>query len=90
MKKLVGKVTEEEKKEIRRLFERRNGLSELAKIVTEDETMYEKLVTDIGKTATEFQEWWDKMAAKYEWESAPDGNWEIDFITNEIFLNTPN
>ena len=34
MKKLVGTVTEEEKLEIQILFERRNGLNELAKIVT--------------------------------------------------------
>ena len=31
MKKLIGKVTEEEKKEIQSLYERKNGLTELAK-----------------------------------------------------------
>ncbi len=31
MKKLVGQVTVEEKDEIQKLFERRNGLNELAK-----------------------------------------------------------
>ena len=42
MKKLVGKVTEEEKNEILSLFERRNGLNELAKILmVEHETLYE-------------------------------------------------
>ena len=35
-KKLVGQVTVEEKNEILTLFERRNGLNELAKIVTAD------------------------------------------------------
>ena len=33
MKKLIGKVTEEEKKEIQSLYERKNGLTELAKIL---------------------------------------------------------
>ena len=48
MKKLVGKVTEEEKNEILSLFERRNGLNELAKILmVEHETLYEKLVRGI-------------------------------------------
>ena len=43
MKKLIGKVTEEEKKEIQTLFERKNGLNELAKILTADnELLYEK------------------------------------------------
>ena len=41
MKKEVGRVTEEERDEIQQLFERRNGLTELAKILTADETMVE-------------------------------------------------
>ena len=44
MKKVVGKVTEEEKSEIQQLFERQNGLNELAKIVSADnDALYEKL-----------------------------------------------
>ena len=40
---MIGQVTVEEKNEIQRLFERRNGLNELAKIVTaENEALYEK------------------------------------------------
>ena len=89
MRKLVGQVTEEEKNEIQSLFERRNGLMELAQIVKEDDSMYERLVKDMGQTATKFQNWWDTTAKKYNWDSAPNGNWEIDFNTNEIFLNTP-
>ena len=34
MKKVVGKVSESEKNEIQTLFERRNGLNELANILT--------------------------------------------------------
>lgn len=87
MKKLVGQVTPEEKDEIQRLFERRNGLNELAKIVTADNTeLYEKLVADLGDTGTKFQQWWDKMSNKYQWESVENGNWEINFESCEIFL----
>lgn len=86
-KKIVGSVTEEEKTEILRLFERRNGLNELAKILTDDKAeLYERLVKDMGETSTKFQQWWDKMSAKYQWESAENGNWEINFQTNEILL----
>lgn len=88
MKKVVGQVTPEEKNEIQTLFERRNGLNELAKILTADNTdLYEKLVKDLGETGTKFQNWWDRMAQKYQWESAKDGHWEIDFETCEITLN---
>ncbi len=91
MKKLVGNVTEAEKNEIQALFERRNGLNELAKIVTADnEALYEKLVKDMGETGMKFQNWWDRMGAKYQWESAEDGNWEINFDTCEIYLVTNN
>ena len=89
MKKLVGQVTVEEKNEIQMLFERRNGLNELAKILTADNTeLYEKLVKDMGETGTKFQQWWDPMAQKYQWECAPTGNWEINFETSEINLVT--
>ena len=86
-RKLVGQVTPEEKNEIQALFERRNGLNELAKVLPPDNAeLYEKLVTDMGTTGTKFQNWWDTMAQKYRWESSPNGNWEINFDTCEIFL----
>lgn len=88
-KKLVGQVTPEERAEIQALFERRNGLNELAKILTADNSeLYEKLVTDLGVTGTKFQNWWDRMAEKYHWESVEGGNWEINFDTCNIFLVT--
>ncbi len=86
-KKIIGNVTEEEKNVIQRLFERRNGLNELAKILSaENVELYERLVKDMGETGTKFQQWWDTMAVKYQWESAPNGRWEINFDTNEIIL----
>ena len=89
MKKLIGKGTEEEKKEIQSLYERKNGLTELAKILTVDNaTLYEKLVADLGDTSSKFQGWWDRMAQQYNWERAENGHWEIDFGTNEIYLNS--
>ncbi len=89
MKRITGQVTIEEKNEIQQLFERRNGLNELAKIVTADNVeLYEKLVTDMGETGTRFQNWWDRMAEKYRWESEEGGNWEINFDTCEIYLVT--
>jgi len=88
MKKLVGQVTPEERNEIQTLFERRNGLNELAKILTADNAeLYEKLVKDMGETGTRFQQWWDRMATQYGWKSTPTGHWEINFDTCEIFLS---
>lgn len=90
MRKLIGQVTPEERDEIQTLFERRNGLNELAKIVTADNVeLYEKLVQDMGETGSKFQSWWDRIGEKYQWESAENGNWEVNFETCEIFLITP-
>ena len=89
MKKVIGRVTEEEKNEIQALFERRNGLNELSQILTaENEALYEKLVKDLGETGAKFQTWWNSMGEKYNWESAEGGNWEINFETCEIYLVT--
>ena len=86
-KKIIGSVTELEKNEIQTLFERRNGLNELAMILTaENESLYEKLVKDLGETGTKFQNWWNVMSNKYQWESSPTGHWEINFETCEIYL----
>ena len=90
MKRIIGSVTEQEKNEIQSLFERRNGLNELAMILTaENDALYEKLVKDLGETGSKFQNWWNQMAAKYQWESVEGGNWEINFETCEIMLVYP-
>lgn len=88
-KKVIGQVTTEERNEIQTLFERRNGLNELAHILTtENEDLYEKLVKDLGETGAKFQDWWNRMGEKYNWESAEGGNWEIDFEICNIYLVT--
>ncbi len=87
MKKIVGQVTVEEKNEIQALFERRNGLNELAKILTAENTeLYEKLIKDMGETGMKFQSWWNRMGEKYQWEASENGSWEINFDTCEIYL----
>ena len=86
-RKLVGQVTPEERNEILTLFERRNGLNELAKILTADNhELYEKLVKDLGETTTKYQSWWNRMSSKYQWESSENGNWEINFDTCDVYL----
>ena len=88
-KKKVGIVTEEERDEIQKLFRRHSGLADLAKIVTADNVeLYEKVVNDLGDTNSKFQDWWNKKGEKYNWESAENGRWQINFDTCEIFLVT--
>jgi len=86
----VGKVTEAERDEIKRLFERKNGLAELFKSVQSPEhPLYDRLVQDMGETATRFQKWWDEKSRQYKWKGEAGAHWEIDFETCEIFLKKP-
>lgn len=90
MKKEIGYILPEERDEIKSLFERRNGLIELAKILTPDNAiLYEKLVRDMGETTTKFQSWWNEMAVKYQWKSIDNGSWEVDFDNCKIYLISP-
>jgi CXXX repeat modification system protein len=89
-KKIVGKVTNEERDEIRALFERKNGLTELFQTISvnneEGNMLYERIVADMGKVTTKFKAWWSDMSQKYDWEGLPGHNWEIDFNTCDIFI----
>ena len=88
-KKYVGKVTDEECLEIQTIFEHRNGLNDLSKILTsENVELYERLRNDLIETEAKYSSWWERMADKYHWESAENGNWEINFNTCEMFLVT--
>jgi CXXX repeat modification system protein len=92
-KKEIGTVTPEERDEIKDLFERKNGLNELAKSLAglkkeelDNSYLYEKLTRDMGQVSTKFQGWWDKMSQKYQWENIPGYHWEINFDTCKIYL----
>ena len=92
-RRLAGKVTPKERDEILALFERKNGLIELARSLAEsdDEALkntyfYEKLVEDMGKTASKYQKWWDDRVKIYQWENVSGYSWEIDFDSCQVFL----
>ena len=93
IRRLAGKVTPKERDEILALFERKNGLIELARSLAEadDEALkntyfYEKLVADMGKTAIKYQQWWDDRVKLHQWENVCGYSWEIDFDSCQVFL----
>ena len=87
-KKLVGKVTPEQRDEIQALFERRNSLKELFLVVPpNNQDLYERVVADMALTQKKFDQWWSDRGAEYQWEGKENGHWEINFETCEIFLN---
>lgn len=87
-KKLVGKVTPEQRDEIQALFERRNALNELFLVVPkENQDLYGRVMADMEQTQKKFDQWWSDRSAEYHWEGQENGSWEINFDTCEIFLN---
>jgi len=86
-KKLISKVTEFEKNEIQRLYERKNTLAELFKIVDADnDKLYNRIIEDMGKTSADFQKWWDEKSKEHSWEAKEGYSWEIDFNDGSIYL----
>ena len=88
MGKIVGRVSEEEVKEIREIFGRKNALENLIKIVNPNENnqLYEKLIYDYNEILQKFQMWWSEKGDYYAWEGCEDGVWNIDFLTGDIYL----
>ena len=92
--KIVGKITEEDKNYIDRLFERKRSLSELLYSITDNDllnselkdTIYQKLVDDMGKTQNLYDKWWNDIQEKYQWESVEGGSYQIDFLANNVLL----
>ena len=86
-----GKVTEEERDQIRKLYMRKIALNDLfstlSKCSPEAGTdFYDKVVLDYGETAYAFQYWWETTAQKYGWPSKEGCSWKINFETCEVSL----
>ena len=86
MKKIVGKVAEDEKNSIRTLYNHKNSLEELILVLKDDDEVYKKVLSDLNDTKQKYQEWWDTMSQKYQWEKTKNGRWQINFDTCEIYL----
>lgn len=75
-KEKVGTVTEEEKDEIQKLYERKLALNEL--MLTFDhqwvtgelrDMLYDKISIEIPKANKMSETWWNEKACKYHWKS---------------------
>lgn len=87
-RKKVGEVTVQESNRLFRIFRHRNALIELGLILPDDDIrLRTDFNQDLEKTNLEFQRWWDDMWEKYQWESCPEADWEIDFETCEVFIS---
>lgn len=86
--KIVGKVTQEERDEIKKLHMRKLSLIDLLKSLNEDDKLYEKVISDLSQTNERYEKWWNEIGEKYNFEGrGSNGNWTINFETCEITLS---
>jgi CXXX repeat modification system protein len=88
---VIGKVKEEEKKEIEIIFEHLEALKCLVsslsdEVIQEDDNIYKKFIEEFTEVNWSYRTWWDKMAKKYSWPIEDRKQWFINFYTNEILL----
>ena len=82
---LVGKVTEEEKREIEILYEKKTALKNLLKIKLKRNDK-EKIADELKNIEQLMEQWGKEKSEKYAWKSKPNGKWQILFSTCEILL----
>lgn len=85
MKKIIGKVTEEEKQTIMRINSHRNSLEELLLVLPQDDELHKEASLDMDETMKKYQEWWNHGFEKYHWEKG-ETDWKLLFETNEIVI----
>lgn len=85
MNKVVGKVTEEEKRSIMEINNHKNSLEELLIILPSDGELYKQASADFAETQKKYLEWWNVHYQKYQWEKGK-GDWTIIFESNEIVI----
>lgn len=92
-RKRVGEVTQEEKSEIKSLYERKLALQEMLFVLPDKKIneeakneLYERIMIDLGTTKLKFDSWWGDKFQKYNWVITDEGDLSIDFLTNEIYI----
>ena len=90
MHKILGVVTEEEKKAVEQLTKRLEALKVLNKTletkkIGPEAMLYQLIKEDMAKTKEQFANWWKQSIEKYKWSEEYREHLSINFDTNEIF-----
>lgn len=90
---IIGTVTDNEKKEIEKIYKRKLALESLARLwkgEQEDnqlnDSMLNRLLDELGEVSFAMRKWWSDISKKYAWKYGNNYVWEIDFNTNEIII----
>ena len=86
-KHYIGRIDVCDIREVEPLIERLAGLEELL-LVDIDGELKQKIVLEVDEIKKQKRQWWIRSIAKYNWDCDSDSEWEIDFETGELWINT--
>lgn len=85
MSKIAWKLTENEKKEIEEIFEKKKALENLMKILNEKNEIYDIILKDYSDTLTIFEDWWKVNMNKNGYEKF--SNLYVDFTNCQVLID---
>ena len=77
-------ILEIEKEKFYDLFEKRNALINLEKIIDSSNVLYRRLRINLIETTKAEERWWNEIAEKYNLKLENE-KWIINFIDNTLF-----
>jgi CXXX repeat modification system protein len=87
MGNIIWTLSEEDKKIIEELYEKKVALENLIRIVDPgNEKLYQKMIEDYSKVTAKFNNWWQTTSRLYNWVGQ---TWSVDFTTGNVFEQKP-
>ena len=85
----LGSITSNERDEVQEINNRKHALEEListVKDISQNDELYNRIITDIVDTKVKLSEWWLRISSKYEWTFSAEDTWSVDYRTCDVFL----
>lgn len=85
VRKVIDILTESEKEEILELYEKKQAMENLSKIISKenDPLLFQTLKSDYLELVADYTAWWNQQSEKKGWEK---GHLFVDFHSNEVIM----
>lgn len=86
MRKVIAILTESEKEEILELYEKKQAMENLHKIISmeKDPLLFQTLERDYLELIADYNAWWNQQSDKKVWEK---GHLFVDFYSREVVMD---
>jgi len=79
-------ISEEEKREIRTIFQEKRAITDLISSLKDTSPIYPKLKNDYIETNEQYHAWFTGFEKRYGAKGQPDCRWQVDFVANKVLL----